>query len=63
MNKANDHPIPMGRLQREVARLALLDASKLVKEGHTPEEAATAACRGAWAEWRGWVLAQLTKED
>lgn len=59
MANADSYRIPETWLEKEVARLALEKARQLVAEGQTPDEAADAACSGAWAEWRGWVLAHL----
>lgn len=62
MSKATEYPIPVTSLDKEVARLALLDARELMAAGASPEEAAALACRGAWAEWRDWVRAVLSGE-
>ena len=62
MIDAGNHPMPSTRLDKTIARLALEDARKLVAEGYSLEEAATLACKGAWSEWCGYVLAQLQNE-
>lgn len=59
MSKAENDNIPVIPIDKEVARLCLQDARNLVADGHSPEEAATLACHGAWLEWRPWVLAIL----
>ena len=62
MSKAKPYNMPSTRLDKTVARLALEDARKLVASGHSLEEAAMLACKGAWSEWCGYVLAQLQNE-
>jgi hypothetical protein len=59
MGDASDYPVPGSYLDKAVVRLALAEARKLLAQGHSPEQAATLACKGAWAEWRGYVLARL----
>lgn len=54
--------MPSTTLDKHIARLALEDARKLIAEGHTPGQAATLACKGAWSEWREYVLATLKGE-
>ena len=62
MEQATEHKIPTTRLDKTVARLALEDAAALVEAGSAVEDAATAACKGSWVEWRGWVLTMLRGE-
>ena len=50
------------KIYKEIARLALGRARELVAAGLSPEEAATLACRGAWARWQEWVRAVLSGE-
>lgn len=59
MVERDSYRIPTTSLDKHIARLALDEAHRLVAAGVSPEVAATAACPGAWSEWRGWVLAVL----
>ncbi len=62
MSRADDDDFPTIWLDKEIARLALGSARELGAAGLSPEEAATLACRGAWAQWRAWVSAVLSGE-
>ncbi len=62
MSRADDDDFPTTWLDKEIARLALGPARELGAAGLSPEEAATLACRGAWAQWREWVSAVLSGE-
>lgn len=48
-------------LEEEIRRLALLEARKLVAQGHTVQEAVAQACRGNWSYQRDWVECELHK--
>jgi len=50
---------PLTALDREVCRLALDDARRLVDDGYTADEAAAMATPGAWAPFRCWVREHL----
>ncbi len=60
---AGSYRMPSTTLDKHIARLALEDARKLIAEGRSPDEAAMLACKGAWSEWREYVLAQLISES
>ena len=62
MSRADDDDFPTTWLDKEIARLALGPTRELVAAGLSFEEAATLACRGAWAKWREWVRAVLSGE-
>lgn len=59
MSKAEDHPNPRSYLDKAVVRLALRHMRELIARGHSPADAATLSCPGAWAEFREYVLTQL----
>lgn len=61
MAEAGTEDRPASYLDKAVARIALTEARRLITQGHSPEEAAACACKGAWAEWQGYVLAKLTR--
>lgn len=53
----------MDCLDRIVFRQALAKASRLMKRGYGPEEAAEEACAGAWTEYRKQVLNVLLARE
>jgi len=59
MLKAQNFLTSSGPLDKLIATVALRGARKLMAEGHTPEDAATLACPGAWAVVRDSVLAAI----
>jgi hypothetical protein len=54
-------PKPVTYLDCAIVRLALTKARKAVAEGLSPNDAAAAACTGAWSEWREYVYFHIVE--